>query len=229
MGSGLALAVTLLHSGLSGGMGAARLNLNEHLAAGRHRLWQASLCPWSLHPPASVLPLRAQNPSQVGPGIWGFFYLEERNGPSEGSLPPHPPNRRQAWGLLAGAGSLAANLAGVRWREGTRTSEDKVFPPLPLSSSLPPPCLPPSSSSKTHVSNPLSGPLLLPSPFPFPLGGIHCMWNSLGDPRELITQLGLGVGRGPVRSPMWRAAASPSGPCVALCSLELETAGAGHC
>lgn len=177
---GLARAVASLSSGLSGGLGAG--------SEGASCCWLAGCAglptPRSSHPPGSILPLRG----------FGGFYLKGRSGPF--GLSHHSPNRHMAWGLLQGPGRLAANLEGGGVWEGSRTSEDKISPPPlpPL-----PPCLLPSSSlsssSKTHVSNPLAGPLSLPSPFPFPLGVIHCIWNSLGDPQGLITQLRLGVGR----------------------------------
>lgn len=116
-------------------------------------------------PPPIVPPLMAQNPTKRSQG-WGALLPEERPGPSKGS--PHP---KRPLGPSAGTWEAGVNLAGGR------TSRDKVFgllPPLPF-----PFVLLFLLQSTCFPSRPR--PLSPPSPFPLPLGGIRCMWNSLGD------------------------------------------------
>lgn len=131
-------------------------------------------------------------------------------GPLRG-LPP----RLLAWGPPAGAGSLAATLWG--WAQDF-WGESSLHSPSPW---LPPP--------NTCFQSPLRPLSPSPSPFPFPLRGPHSHVELIRRPSELVTQLWPGLEEGALSTaPMLRGPASLSGPCLALCSLELETTGAGH-
>ena len=205
-------SVASLRPGLSGGVGVPGLDLNEHLAPGQLAgCGGASSCSHGpSHPPGSILPLMAQNPSQAGPRIWGFFRLKERSGPSKGSPP-----KTAGLGASCRGWESGSHLVGV----GTRLL-GRVFPPLSL------PHLPPPNTCFQSPLRPLSP---SPSPFPFPLRGPHSHVELIRRPSELVTQLWPGLEEGALSTaPMLRGPASPSGPCLALCSLELETTGAGH-
>lgn len=185
----------MLHPGLSGGVGVAGLDLNEHFAAGR--MWRGFLTLlWALPCMWFYPALNESEPQSRGSGIWGFFCLKERSGPSKGSLlplPPFPtlPPQTAGLGPPAGAGSLAVTLRV----EGSRTCEDSL-PSCGLRSPSFSPSL--SSSSKHMVPIPSQAPLPLPSPFPFPLRGPHLHVELIRSPSGLVTQL---LGRGPCPQP----------------------------
>ena len=129
-------------------------------------------------PPTWFYPaLKGSEPQSRGSGIWGFFCLKERSGPSKGSplpLPPFPtpPPRTAGLGPPVGLGAWQSPCA--RRAAGLVRI---VFPPL---ASALPRCPPPPNTWFQSPLRPLS-----PSPAPshFLSEALTCMWNSLEAPQ----------------------------------------------